>query len=187
MYHSKSIWRGLFMKKIKLVEPSLSSENQILSYREEFLVYQDSMDGTSCLSEFTDIEKWLACIEKKSYEETVPEGLVTATEFLVIREIDSKLVGMVSIRHTLNDYLFKLGGHIGYSVRRSERNQGYAKEILAQSLRYCKTLKLERVLLTCDKSNLASAKVIKFNGGILESEFFDEKEQEIIQRYWIVL
>lgn len=175
------------MRKIKLVEPSLSYESQILSYREEFLAYQDSMDGTSFLAEFSDINKWLSFIEKNHHEETVTDGLVVATEFLTVRESDNKLIGMVDVRHTLNDYLFRIGGHIGYSVRRSERNQGYAKEILAQALNYCQTLPLEKVLLTCDKSNPASAKVIQFNGGILENELFDEDEQEFIQRYWISL
>lgn len=175
------------MGTVKLVKPSLHYKEQIFSYREEFLMNQDSMDGTSFLAEFSDVEKWLAFIEKNHHEETVAEGLVINTEFLVIREIDNKLVGMVDIRHTLNHFLFQFGGHIGYSVRRSESNQGYAKELLAQALNYCKTLHLKKVLLTCDKNNLASAKVIKYNGGVLENELLDEDKQLIVQRYWISL
>lgn len=175
------------MKKIKLVVPSLDYEDQILSYRKECLAFHDSMDGTSSLADFSDVNEWLGFIEKNRHEDTIMDGLVVATEFLAVRKTDNKLIGMVAIRHTLNDYLFRLGGHIGYSVRRSKWNQGYAKEILAQALAYCQTLRLEKVLLTCDKSNQASAKVITFNGGILENELFAEDEQKVVQRYWISL
>ena len=177
----------MIMKKIKLVEPSLNYEHQILEYRSEFLSNNDSMDGTSFLSRYSDVKQWLAFIEKNHHEETVIDGLVLATEFLAVRVADNQLVGMVDIRHTLNDYLFQIGGHIGYSVRRSQWNQGYAKEILGEALCYSKSLGLERVLVTCDKSNVASAKVIEFNGGILENEVFDEEEKEYVRRYWISL
>ena len=175
------------MRVIKLVPPTLDYESQILSYRTEFLTNQESMDGTSFLGEFSEIKEWIACIEKNSHLETVGEGLVVATEFLAIREIDDRLIGMVSIRHTLNEYLYHFGGHIGYSVRKSERNQGYVKGILFQSLNWCKKIHLDKILITCDRKNSASAKVIRFNGGWLEDEVFDEEDKEIVQRYWISL
>lgn len=175
------------MEEIVLIEPSMAYEEQIQSYRNEFLENNDSMDGTSFLREYTSVPEWLTFIERNHHEETVTEGLVVATELLAVRTSDDKLVGMIDIRHTLNDYLLKFGGHIGYSVRRSEWNQGYAKEMLRQSLVFCQKLGLEKVLVTCDKTNPASAKVIQFNGGILENELVDESDGEIVQRYWIAL
>ena len=56
-------------------------------------------------------------------EETLPEGMVLATQFLCIRKSDNRLVGMIQVRHYLNDFLRTFGGHIGYSVRPSERRK----------------------------------------------------------------
>ncbi|HBP25488.1 MAG TPA: GNAT family N-acetyltransferase [Acholeplasmatales bacterium] len=92
---------------------------------------------------------------------------------------------MIDIRHRLNDYLFRLGGNIGYSVRKSERRKGYAKAMLGLALEKCRKLGLERVLVTCYKDNLASAKTILANGGVLENEIVESTG--ITQRYWITL
>ncbi|MGK0465682.1 MAG: putative acetyltransferase, partial [Clostridium sp.] len=44
-----------------------------------------------------------------------------------------------------------------------------------------------KVLITCNKINVVSAKVIQNNNGILENEVFSETFSEITQRYWINL
>ncbi|WP_330577824.1 GNAT family N-acetyltransferase [Alkaliphilus pronyensis] len=113
------------------------------------------------------------------------EGLVPATTYLAISTDDSRLVGMLDIRHRLNDYLINFGGHIGYSVRKTERNQGYATEMLALGLLQCKKLGIKRVLITCNKNNIASAKTILKNGAMLENEVTEGNN--ITQRYWITL
>ncbi|MBP1047036.1 GNAT family N-acetyltransferase [Enterococcus sp. BWM-S5] len=175
------------MEEITLIVPTMAYEQQIKEYRNEFLANKDSMDGTSFLREYEHVPEWLAFIEQNSHEETVTEGLVQATELLAVRSSDDKLIGMIDIRHSLNDYLLKFGGHIGYSVRRSEWNQGYAKEMLRLALDVCRTIDLKQVLVTCNKTNIASAKVILFNGGKQENETLDESDGEIVQRYWITL
>ena len=67
---------------------------------------------------------------------------------------------MIDIRHYLNEFLKQFGGNIGYSVRKSERNKGYAKQMLKLALEKCKDLKMKKVLITCDEDNIASEKVI---------------------------
>lgn len=102
--------------------------------------------------------------------------------------VDGKIVGRSSIRHELNDHLFKLGGHIGYAVASSFRQKGYATEILKQSLVYCRdVLKLDKVLVTCDDDNVASIKTIEKNGGILENKIKVKEEDVLTRRYWINL
>ena len=94
------------------------------------------------------------------------------------------LLGAVNIRHYLNDYLLQYAGHIGDGIRPSERRKGYATEIIRLALIECRKLKISKVLMVCDKSNIASAKSIIKNGGILENEFLDE-DGEVQQRFWI--
>jgi len=86
--------------------------------------------------------------------------LFPSTTYLAIREIDNYIVGMVDIRHYLDEFLTQVGGNIGYDVRKSERNKGYAKQMLKLALEKCKELKMKKVLITCDKDNIASEKVI---------------------------
>ncbi|NOW05617.1 putative acetyltransferase [Clostridium beijerinckii] len=98
---------------------------------------------------------------------------------------DGHLIGMIDIRHRLNDYLLNFGGHIGYSVRKSERRQGYATEMLGLALKECVKLGIKKVLITCNKNNIGSAKTIVNNNGILENEV--DEGNRITQRYWVYL
>ena len=113
-------------------------------------------------------------------------SLDSATEAATCAVIeDNKLLGMINIRHTLNEYLYNYGGHIGYSVRKIERKKGYAKEMMKLALDECRRLEMKKVLLTCDADNIASAKTIKSCGGILENEVTND--EILVQRYWIEL
>ena len=95
---------------------------------------------------------------------------------------------MLQIRHALTtDFLRNYAGHIGYGIRPSERRKGYVTEMLKQALEYCKNeLKLDKVMLSCDKENEGSRKTIINVGGILEREFQTDNG-EIVQTYWIKL
>lgn len=102
--------------------------------------------------------------------------------------VDGKIVGRSSVRHELNDYLKTYGGHVGYAVAPAFRKQGYATEILKQSMVFCREkLKLERILVTCDDDNVASIKTIEKNGGKLDDRFFAEDGSRVTRRYWIKL
>ena len=95
---------------------------------------------------------------------------------------------MIDFRHPLSDFLLNFGGNIGYSVLPSERQKGYASEMLRLILPICHEFGENKVLLTCDKKNEASQKAIVKNGGMLEKEILDTvglSESGIIQRYWI--
>ena len=107
-----------------------------------------------------------------------------ATEYLALDEHEH-LVGMTNLRHRLNDYLLTYGGHIGYSVRPSERQNGYATQMLRLTLEKAKERDIEKVRICCDHYNVASAKTIRANGGVLEDEQFDSSDGTLTQRYWI--
>jgi predicted acetyltransferase len=128
-------------------------------------------------------EQYLELLDNESKGINLASDRVQAT--FLIAEVNETLVGRTSIRHSLNDFLFNAGGHIGYGVRPEFREKGYAKEILRQSLKFIQDAGVTRALLTCSENNIASAKVIESQGGVLEN--LVEHEGTLIRRYWIDL
>jgi len=171
------------MRDLIFVRPKINHKTDVIEYKNEFILNNDSMDGTAGLRDSATVEEWMANIEDNSREETVRPGLVPSSTYIVIRVSDSRVIGMVDIRHRLNEFLLRSGGHIGYSVRKSERNKGYAKQILSMALNECLELGIKDILVTCSKDNVASAKTILANGGILENEVVIDGK--VKQRYWI--
>ena len=173
------------MDKIILVKPDLSYADEIIKYKEESLAESPIINGSAGLDRFSSIEIWFEELKKRSNEDTVPEGLVPSSTYLGVREKDNYIVGMIDIRHYLNEYLTQVGGHIGYGVRKTERNKGYAKQMLKLALEKCKELKIKKVLITCDEDNIASEKVILSANAKLED--IRNVDGENKKRFWIDL
>ena len=173
------------MEKIILVKPDLSYADEIIKYKEESLAESPIINGSAGLDRFSSIEIWFEELKKRSCEDTVPKGLVPSSTYLAVREKDNYIVGMIDIRHYLNEYLTQVGGHIGYGVRKTERNKGYAKQMLKLALEKCKELKIKRVLITCDEDNIASEKVILSANAKLED--IRNVDGENKKRFWIEL
>ena len=173
------------MDKIILVKPDLSYADEIIKYKEESLEESPIINGSAGLDRFSSIEIWFEELKKRSCEDTVPKGLVPSSTYLGVREKDNYIVGMIDIRHYLNEYLTQVGGHIGYGVRKTERNKGYAKQMLKLALEKCKELKIKKVLITCDEDNIASEKVILSANAKLED--IRNVDGENKKRFWIEL
>ena len=110
-------------------------------------------------------------------------GRVHATYFWIV-EADTVL-GAISLRHTLTDFLLRAGGHVGYGIRPAARRRGLATWALGAMLPEARALGIDRLLVTCNADNAGSARTIEKNGGELED--IRETELGLTRRYWIGL
>lgn len=175
------------MEEFILLRPTDEYAGQIIQYKQEFLETGDSMDGCGPLPRLENPEEYIQMCRDYEDPERVPEHLVPATQFLFVRKCDNRLIGMIQVRHRFNDYLEKYAGHIGYSVRPSERRKGYAKKMLKMTLPFCKELGISRVLISCIDGNIGSEKTILANGGVYESTVCEPHKGRILKRFWITL
>ena len=128
--------------------------------------------------------RYLARLERHARGEHLAPGQVPST-FLFAFD-DARIVGRVAIRHELNEFFLRVGGHIGYVVVPEFRRRGYATAMLRQALDIAnRRLGLGRVLLTCDDDNLGSIRTIEKNGGVLESVVTGPDLARPKRRYWI--
>ena len=173
---------------MKFVFPSFEYENKAKDYICEFHEYKSEVHGSGGLGRYLDnssYEDWIKCVLSDMDIANIAPGKVPALTYFYVREQDERIVGMINIRLALNDFLRTEGGHIGYSVRPTERKKHYATDMLRDTLGFCKVIGLKEVIITCDKANPASAGVIKNCGGLLDAEFFSDTFKAIIQRYII--
>ena len=171
--------------ELYLVKPSLKYKEPILDFRQEFLTNNEVAYGTQHLYDYTSIEEWLEQVKLNENAETVESGRPPSHEFMAIRKEDDKIVGMINVRYDLTEEMLMYLGHIGYCVRKSERQKGYAAEMLRLALSEAKKIGLKRVLLTVDSDKSASIATMKKNGAVLENEV--PYNNKITQRYWIEL
>lgn len=173
---------------LKLIKLTKAYEKQLGEMIDEWradqeLNHTDHSPWAIFKNDYHDFDAYLNGLDDRR-EEGAADHLVPSSTFFLLDADRDRLLGAVNIRHRLNADLLQRGGHIGDGVRPTERRKGYATEMMRLALAECKKLGIDRVLITCDKDNIGSAKSILKNGGVLENEFL-HTDGKVVQRYWI--
>jgi len=163
------------IEKFKFVVPTMKWKQEAIDFINEFYEYNSDINGTGGLQRYLDnYDGWLEKLEE-DYNRQPSEEKVPARTYFFVRESDNKIVGMINIRLTLNEKLKKYGGHIGYSIRPTERGKGYNKINLYLGLKVCKDFGIDEVFMDADKDNPASWKTMESLGGKNIREYFDDE------------
>ena len=173
---------------LALVAPTARLHRSWLEARAEWapgeMLHGHGVDPDRELESADGFAAWVASLLIQSDESipVVPER-VHATYWWIVQ--GDTFLGSINLRHRLNEALLRGGGHIGYGLRPSARGRRLASWALGEVLPIARSKGLERVLLTCQDGNAASARTIERNGGVLED--VAETQYGLTRRYWIAL
>lgn len=163
---------------MELRRPRLVDKETVLEMMAEFERSQSPHDGGFWDTENFSYEEWLNSNQDKEMGINLSENRVPSIQFVSFDDVGCAL-GFLNLRLRLNEGLLNYAGHIGYSIRPSERGKGYAKETLRQGLQVAKEKNIKKALVTCSVNNPASRAVILANGGLLEDV------RNGVERYWV--
>jgi predicted acetyltransferase len=169
---------------IFLTEPSEQYKDSFLEGVREFQ-REGRLLNYNVLRIASNFEGFLLQERKHQRPYTIKPGFVPYTTFWLID--GDEYIGQLSIRHQMNDLMLKIAGNIGYQIRPDKRGRGYGKIILQLGLSKAREMGITRALVTCDENNIASKKVIEYNGGKFENAVDVEGSPLKKLRYWIDL
>lgn len=173
---------------IYFIEPTMNIADAIADYRQELLEADCTFDGTLSLKRMPDMQEYVDyVIDRANPIHETPEQNDLVTLLFCVRKSDSKILGSIQIRHEMDESKRLYSGHIGYSVRPSERRKGYATRILKFAVDYCRTLGIKDINISCMTDNEASRRTILANGGkYRDTVHFHSDQLDIdLERYLI--
>ena len=168
---------------ITLKRPIKEYEPKAVAFKQEFIENgETTINGSELLDQMDSYDEWLKSVIDNISPDTVnPAWVVTDTYFAF--DEDDNIVGIIDLRHELNDFL-KDFGNSGYSVRPSQRRKGYATEMLKLILERARQVGMDKLQLSVERSNEASVKTITKNSGKYERSFtFEGEEADVYMIY----
>ena len=177
------------MEKFYLEEPSQERKKDILDYLNEFVLYHSDVNGAGALDKILSGQSFEEaldrCLNMKNEEYAKKYGRCQSKTFLLIRKNDNKLIGMINVRWNLTEEMKRFGGNIGYGIRPTERRKGYNKINLYLGLLEAKKIGLDKAMLDCETSNIASSKTMTSLGGVLDRTEIDPYDGMWTSVYYI--
>ncbi len=167
---------------VSLIKPTPALKAEFLEFAAEFRAEGDDRFEQA----IEDFDGFLRHLEDYALGRDLPHDHIAQTSLWLVRN-GRTVLGVTNVRHGLTPALWIEGGHIGYSVRPSQRRKGYGTRLLALALDEARKMGMTRVLVTCDTDNVASARVIQKNGGVYENEGTSPRSGKPVSRYWIDL
>ena len=170
---------------ITLKRPIKEYESKAIAFKQEFIDNKETtINGSELFDQMDSYDEWLTSVTDNTSNDTVnPSWVVTDTYFAF--DEDDSIVGIIDLRHELNDFL-KDFGNCGYSVRPSQRRKGYATEMLKLILERAHQIGMDKLQLSVERSNEASVKTITKNGGKYERSFTFEGEEADVYTIYLV-
>lgn len=171
--------------KFRHVEPDLSYKEKAIEFVDEFKKNNSKLHGSGFIQKYLEnssYEEWLSYIEQRKNIKKENDQVPDETYFLVNEEDD--IIGIINIRLGLNDRLRYIGGHIGFSIRPSERGKGYNKINLYLGLKRLQEVGEKEAFLDCEVENKASSGTMKSLGGKLVNTK-DTEEYGMVEDYII--
>lgn len=185
------VWKEVGMEntdELFIVEPSMTYAAEISSYREEMLAAESSFDGCLSMKRMPDPKEYTEyCTEWANPNRVLKENGARGTGLLCIRKADNKMVGCMQVHHILNEQMRNITGHVGYSVRPSERRKGYATQMLEKARDYLSSFGFSEICVSCLPENEASRRTILANGGEYIETVYLEADNVNLERYVIKL
>lgn len=185
----KELTANLDFAQVRLVEPSYDYKDSYLKGYKSLTSKPDQLawlyleDDADINTPLIDFNAYVGTLLKRKV--APPDGFVCDTIYWAL--YNNQMIGRISIRHELNEFLKKVGGHIGYVVHPDWRNKGVATWMLREILKTEKARQIGRLLLTCDQDNLASEKTIINNGGLFDQLIDLGASRPAKKHFWITI
>ena len=171
-------------EELLFIEPTMNYADEIVAYRQEMLDADSSFDGCFSMKRMPDPQEYVDyCIGWANPSRVADEHGAWGNVLLVIRKADNRMVGCMQVHNVLTQRMQECTGHVGYSVRPSERRRGYAKIMLAKALDFLTAFGFEEVVVSCLPDNIGSKKTILANGGeYIDTRYLDSDDVNL-ERY----
>ncbi len=170
-----------------LMAPCMEYAQAFIEMVEEFCALGSRYSQRELNEMRSDFPGYLRRLDQLARGINLRPDRVRQSEFWLVNPAAQTVLGAIRLRHGLTPRLEQIDGQIGYNVRPSARNRGYATRMLAMLLERIKADGWKRVIITCNADNIASARVIEHNGGQLENQVIEPETGRLISRDWITL
>ena len=173
-------------ESLTLIEPTLDLAADYRAMAREYLAVGSAWERARAEEALGDLPGFLRDLHDQAAGRSLPAAHVPSTTYWLVRD-GRTILARSNLRHCLTPHLLHEGGHIGYGVRPSERRKGYGRAVCAKTLERARAMGFDRVLITCDEDNVASARIIEACGGVLENTVISRETRTPKRRYWVDL